>query len=611
MVVSAGRFITAQPAPSRVPQRSVDLHGRRWTYAELYRRQPAVRTVVSFLARNVAQLRLHTFELTGDDRRRVRDGRVANLIAQPNPVMTQYRWLYRMMSDLAIYDEHYSVHVESNGQDMLLPVPVAKVTPVGDSWASPDSYDVFRFNIPATDMLRIVGYHPDSLWSGVSPLESLRQVLAGDQAAEEERESFWRNGAKLSGILSRPVGVAWSDEAKKRFRAQWEARYGPTGSSAGGTPLLEDGMTYEQVGATAKDAQYLESRKLTREEVAAVYHIAPPMVGILDNANYSNVKQFHSQLYQDTLGPSLQQIEQEVDMFVARLESGRFVEFNVMEKLRGTFEEQAQIMSTAVGGPWMTRNEARARLNLPRIDEAEADELITPLNVTAGGLASPRDTAPKALGRKAVSPIVTNFHDGHIAPIRAAMRSNFERQLRRLRAQKGFTFDRDRWDPEMADDLERSSMTVAAVVASDVARSTGTELSPEVMRGWLRKKAEAMADVINSETEALLAAIDGMDRDQLEAVFGAPRNQTAVFMAKAVVGFAFLDSATHASAEFADKGTKTWVVTSSRSRHPHLGGVTIPIDGVFSNGARWPGDSSAGANEAAGCKCQLIINPGG
>ena len=69
-----------------------------------------------------------------------------------------------------------------------------------------------------------------------------------------------------------------------------------------------------------------------------------------------------------------------------------YVEFNMAEKMRGSFEEQAAAASTATGRPWMTVNEQRARFNLPQLPGG--DELITPLNVTEGGLASPRDTAP-------------------------------------------------------------------------------------------------------------------------------------------------------------------------------------------------------------------------
>ena len=57
-----------------------------------------------------------------------------------------------------------------------------------------------------------------------------------------------------------------------------------------------------------------------------------------------------------------------------------YVEFNLEEKLRASFEEKAAVTSTAVGAPWMTVNEARELNNLKNIDGG--DELIMPLNMT-------------------------------------------------------------------------------------------------------------------------------------------------------------------------------------------------------------------------------------
>ena len=62
-----------------------------------------------------------------------------------------------------------------------------------------------------------------------------------------------------------------------------------------------------------------------------------------------------------------------------------YVEFNLAEKLKGSFEEQATILTTSVGVPVMAVNEGRARLNLPMIDEDWADVPVQPLNVMYGG----------------------------------------------------------------------------------------------------------------------------------------------------------------------------------------------------------------------------------
>jgi hypothetical protein len=117
-------------------------------------------------------------------------------------------------------------------------------------------------------------------------------------------------------------------------------------------------------------------------------------------------------LYSVSLGADITALEDVLNtQLVPLLAGGRplYVEANVASKLRGSFEEQASLLQTAVGGPYMTRAEARTVQNLPHIDGT--DELIVPLNVVVGGLASPTDTgpkaggpAPKAVGRPAPSP---------------------------------------------------------------------------------------------------------------------------------------------------------------------------------------------------------------
>jgi hypothetical protein len=195
----------------------------------------------------------------------------------------------------------------------------------------------------------------------------------------------------MSGWIERPDSAPeWSDTARERFRREWHGRWSSGSEEAGGTPVLEEGMKFNAATATAEQSQYVESRKLTLTEVASAYQVPPPMVGLLDNANYSNTREFRQMLYQDTLGPWWELLSSEFErQILVDFDdlADCYIEFNVASKLQGAFDDQAQILSRSVGAPWMSRNEARARLNLPSIDGA--DELIVPLNVIEGGQQSP------------------------------------------------------------------------------------------------------------------------------------------------------------------------------------------------------------------------------
>lgn len=368
-------------------------------YAEIWRTQESVRTVVSFLARNIAQLGLHTFERVGDtDRRRLEDHPLAVLLRRPNPWTSRYRFIQALVADFAIYDNAYWLKVRidqtTNG---LVRIPPTLVEIDGDDWLTPGGFKVKGTNrtitYPPDQIVYFRGYGLDRD-HGVSSLEALRRTLREEWSAGEMREQVLRNGARMSGYLERPKDAPeWSDVARDRFRRGWQAQYAGAGPNAGGTPILEDGMVFRPVSQTARDLQYIEARKLTREEVAAAYFIPPPMLGILDHATFSNITEQHKMLYQDTLGPWLTMISEEIALqLVPDFEPGAraanlYVEFNLREKLTGSFEERADAIQKAVGGPTMTINEARALDNRPPLDGG--DDLIRPLNVTQNGNPDP------------------------------------------------------------------------------------------------------------------------------------------------------------------------------------------------------------------------------
>nr|MBP8882419.1 phage portal protein [Dermatophilaceae bacterium] len=115
--------------------------------------------------------------------------------------------------------------------------------------------------------------------------------------------------------------------------------------------------------------------------------------------SYNSVQGYRELLYTDTLGTWFERLDAAFNMrLVPQLADPDVVysEFNVASKLRMAFEDQVRIFQTATGGPFMTRAEARQRLNLPFIEGTE--DLIVPLNVIAGGQASPTDSGSQNLG---------------------------------------------------------------------------------------------------------------------------------------------------------------------------------------------------------------------
>jgi len=359
------------------------LYGRAQSYAAIYAAQPNVRTCVDFLARNIAQLGIHLFRRISDtDRARLPDHEVVGWLTRPNPATTRYRLIEALMGDLGIYFRAYWLKVRDANRRMegIVRLPPEETFPIGG--LLPSSYVWLRgsdrLEFATEDVCAFGGYNPLNPLMGLSPLETLRQILAEESAKAENREAYWRNAGRMEGVIEQSKEApVWNETQQQQFRTQWQ-EYSAGGTRVGMAAVLPKGMTLKPWSFNARDSEYTASRKLSREECAAAYHIPLPMVGILDHATFSNIKEQHKQLYSDSLGPWIEMITEELEAQIlveARDQANVYVEFNIAEKLKGSFEEQSASLQTLVGRPIMTANEGRARLNLPALRDGDADTL--------------------------------------------------------------------------------------------------------------------------------------------------------------------------------------------------------------------------------------------
>jgi len=468
----------------------ISLYGHLTSYAKIYAAQPNVRTCVDFLSRNTAQLGLHIFRRISDtDRERLPDHDLARWLARPNQTTTRYRLIESLVGDLGIYFNAYWLKVPwvtPDGRDAigLMRLPPAEMTVEGGLLPTQFCWlrNGHRLEFAPDQIVYFNGYNPLDPLTGLSPLETLRRILAEEAAAGEHRESFWRNAGRFEGVIERPLAAPrWTPDQKRSWRDQWQERYAG-GAGVGMVSVLEDGMTYKAASFSAKDSEYLSARKLTREECAAAYHIPLPMVGILEHATFSNIKEQHKHLYQDCLGPWLEMIQEAIEAQLLPESTDQrdvYVEFNIADKLKGSFEEQATSLLAMTGRPVMTGNEGRSRINLPRItDDPSMDEVAE----QQGG---PSAHAPAALAPADDSAAAT------AAQVALVLNATAQRQRAKLarlpvadRAD-AFALACNRHDLELATDLRPFlDATEARRVATNANAATLSRLQIEALNDW-------------------------------------------------------------------------------------------------------------------------------
>jgi HK97 family phage portal protein len=142
-------------------------------------------------------------------------------------------------------------------------------------------------------------------------------------------------------------------------------------------------------GVTNKDSQFLEARRFTAEQIAAMFRVPLYRLNDLTRATFSNVEHQGIDYVRGSLRLWLERLEQSMNRDLLSAEeqaAGYYFAFNVDAILRGDYTTRMQGYAVGIQNGFLTPNEARAFEDLPPKDGG--DQLLLPMNARPGGVAS-------------------------------------------------------------------------------------------------------------------------------------------------------------------------------------------------------------------------------
>lgn len=218
--------------------------------------------------------------------------------------------------------------------------------------------------IPVKTMMHIRGFGLDGI-CGLMPMSTWRDVFGAAMAVEESAAKIFENGMQNSGFLSSKAAL--KDNQREALRKSISAFTGS--KNAGKVMVLEADLTYQSVTMNPEDAQMLESRAFSIEEICRWFRVPPFMVGHMTKQSSwaSSVEGMNLLFLSNTLRPLLVNIEQEIVRCLLAGDEDYFAEFSVEGLLRADSAGRSAYYTTALQNGWMNRNDVRRLENLPPI----------------------------------------------------------------------------------------------------------------------------------------------------------------------------------------------------------------------------------------------------
>lgn len=281
----------------------------------------------------------------------------------------------------------------------LIPIPWRLVTPWRDTagrvWytvlhpvtATPmvlSNQDICHYKAASRDGLK-----------GISVLQRASEVIASGRAAQQYDLAYYSNGGNPGGILQTATdlqGYAKDKNGavikaldgtpvslKDNIRAEWEKIHAGA-NNAHRIAILDLGLSYQPLGSTNRDAQFVENKEVSVKDIARFFGV--PLYKLQEGKQaYGSNEQNAIDYVVSTLHPIVCQYEEEQSYKLltdTELSAGLDLRINLMAELKGDTASRSAWYRTMreIGG--FTANDIRGLEDMP--DAEGGDDLYASLN---------------------------------------------------------------------------------------------------------------------------------------------------------------------------------------------------------------------------------------
>lgn len=337
----------------------------------------AVYRAVGLISGAIASLPLRTLQLATDGTQ----ARAGSFLDSPGlDRLTPFEWKELVVRYLLLHGGAPLQHVYGGGGQLIGLMPIHPLVveidcddnrPGGRLFKVRDGKGQSR-EFDSTSMTYIMGPSLDGI-RGISPISAARMSLGIGISGEKSALQMQSNGARIAGVLTPKDDNSLESEDAKALKAQVDrSMTGP--ENAGSIVLLNRALNFQSWQMNASDAQFLESRTFSIDEVGRWFGVPPHLLGLTEKSTSwgTGITEQNRGLHRYTLSPWTSRIEDRLSQVIVR---GKTVEFDYAGFLASSPDDEIRLLIDQVDNGLLTLNEARRIRNLPALPASTGADL--------------------------------------------------------------------------------------------------------------------------------------------------------------------------------------------------------------------------------------------
>lgn len=299
----------------------------------------AVNACVEVITNSISKLPI--FIMDSNTKEHIKHPLLSILCERPNEAMTPSVYKKLIHTNILMKGNGYALIVRNPSTarpQELIPIYSDYITP----WIDDKGKLWYIFTHPKTgevrklenfDILHYKAYSEDGI-NGISVLSRASDVINTSKAAQNYENKLYTQNARPSGVLKADAQI--NKEAKDKIREEWNNIHNGV-DNAFKIAVLDLGLSYQPISLNNKDAQFVESKTITIEDITRFFGV--PLYKINSGKqSYSSNEQNGIEYVVNTLHPSVTQYEEEDTyklLFESEKRKGLEIRRNMMAELKG------------------------------------------------------------------------------------------------------------------------------------------------------------------------------------------------------------------------------------------------------------------------------------
>lgn len=344
-------------------------------------RLSTVYACVDRLASTISTLPVHLYARTPKGNEKIDDHPIARLFkVAPNAFQTPSDFAAYIVRCLLLRGDFYARiyrHPATGEIVSLLPIDPDRVTKKLAPSRRRLNYHVDDAEepLPAGSVWHIRGLPGSNFLESLTPIAAAAATIDAGLESQKLQKAVVDNTAQPRDIFETD-GTLGEQEAKE-FLNDWKKK--TAGRAAGGAYILPQGLTHRQLSLSLADKEFIESRKLSVDEIAGIF--ALPRFLVSGDASPIATDDLQAYLTTISLRPWVVRIEQSFgrDCLTESEQERYFLRFNMDGLLRANIAARTSAYQGQLQAGILTVNEARALEDRPPLPRG--DITYAPLNV--------------------------------------------------------------------------------------------------------------------------------------------------------------------------------------------------------------------------------------